>query len=1435
MADLNENILFGSSTPITFLNWLELQEVVSTEIQTNLDNYRNYILEWDKRKNTALFRSKNFFSSLYINLFKELTVNFTTEEERRYVINFDYTKTKNLDSIIPFFIDKLKSVCLYYSTKRDSLREKVAMMPYKGTDFSIKKTIKTIILDDIESGNILKVGEGRVSFPSLSSINRNLNVKVESLYDSTEYFNIPQSTANSTISSFGATDIDPNLYIDFKEAIIQAIREYPLLIDNIFSSFAVNYTLSGSELNLLRPRDFINYIQTLSSEDLKLNLKKRLAPEYVSTDFYYLSVGSTSTSVVSGLLFKTDNTKGSNLHSLKNIDNPTIASVQSLENLYTDYMMGKFFIPSKSGLLQYNAFKKNYYINYGKLSPNSVYVFPDPEIVESSKFNSPLVYKVDTSFNKEKLEGGVRLGEIISDSYFQRFYPYESLSQDLGLQPYGLSLVTDNVDFWNGEKDSEWARSDIWPGLNEVERLPIDERLSSLLQDSGKMLEWYSDIYGNEFGLYKDTESSSLFEKKRLTKGKLYIKNGVTGIVSSADITLNDIYLKYPGFVNSELREGIYSLYVIKNVIVLETKNYVVVDSYDFDFLTGKFLNVLSPGIYIPKAEINPDIEKFVNSFYVESSDNLYLCFLKLLPSLSGSNYKSIYPAIYQLEVDSLRFDQRYPGNGINATVYSLSSKNFTDYPEIDIRYVEGGKFSHKEKFNIFNLTYCAYNLNNIPFFINEQFSISEGFGDFVSYGSIMSKPYFYVRDINFSNPVPDHNLRFTGNYSEPAGYNDLSKFNWDLESSNYNNFHYVTRINPIFLNIPGDHYVHFNFDEYIFGNMFIGCENVRVTKIDNLNFIEYKTLNNTYSAISISQDNTWYRVRDYTFNNLPFTLSAYRPDKGNGSIILFNITTQLSGFSGVFCDDLYSVYKRVSIDKKGTGDGLVTTTPFCINCGDLCDILYPESGTLTLVPSAGPKSVFSGWLGGGCDGIAGNCFTTITENQTITAIFTKIPEYTVQVKTNLPNTSVITLDGKITCGESCSAIYTEGELAAVSASPAPVGFELDGFLGSDCGGNNPCGIIVARNYSLTANYVSSIETVDIYKNFPSLSTGAIRGVGDDGFFDILTSDGSILAYNEGNYNNGYIICSLSADKPIYGFAKFGVPRSDFVGITAVPSPPLVFTRFEGSPCNTTFNECGFFATNAVSITGYFDIPTYTVTVYNSGYGLYYVESSDGNLDCGTLSLFNFRDKCSYDYLSGTVLSISAFSLGDSKLFSLSSKFGGGIRENTPTGLSALTFNYIVTNNDTITAEGVGNTFHTLTVIKSGSNFASSGVVRVDIPGFEGYTIPTGTTSQVFTFLRGIDFEIYPTRSPNNHQYMYIVGSPLLIYNYEGSDFVNVVTDDVVTQNTTFNSVPTFAVNVSPGEAPLFANTFISTTGRREVFGTMTDNITAIVMFRPND
>ena len=430
------------------------------------------------------------------------------------------------------------------------------------------------------------------------------------------------------------------------------------------------------------------------------------------------------------------------------------------------------------------------------MTPNSVYVFPDPDVVEGGKDDFPLIYKVDVSWNKIGMEDGFRFGDVISDSHYNRFYAYESISQDIINQPYGLSRSTDNVDFWSSEKDSIWTESDLWPGLNEVEQLPLKDRTDSLLIDKGTLTDWYSDIYGNEFGLYKKLdENTTLYDKRNLVKGELYVKNTVTNLVSSFNNFFTTLYLKYPEKVGKELKDKFYSFYLIKNVLVIETENYVILDSYDFDLGIGKALNTLLPGIYIPKFEINSNLEKFINSYYVEENNTLFLCFLKLLPTLSASNYKSLYPVIYKMDVDTLNFEQKFPGRVFDATIYSLSSNITKDLSEVDLRYVEGGKFSFKDKFNVYNLSYLAYNLNEIPFLVNEQFTLNENKNEFTAYLPVLNKPYFYTHDVNFSNPTVDSTLRLAGTYSELAGNKDKVNFNWNVIDSGNDNFHFCSNI----------------------------------------------------------------------------------------------------------------------------------------------------------------------------------------------------------------------------------------------------------------------------------------------------------------------------------------------------------------------------------------------------------------------------------------------------------------------------------------------------------------------------------------------------------------------------------------------------------------------------------------------------------------
>ncbi len=79
-----------------------------------------------------------------------------------------------------------------------------------------------------------------------------------------------------------------------------------------------------------------------------------------------------------------------------------------------------------------------------------------------------------------------------------------------------------------------------------------------------------------------------------------------------------------------------------------------------------------------------------------------------------------------------------------------------------------------------------------------------------------------------------------------------------------------------------------------------------------------------------------------------------------------------------------------VSLTVSKTGSGTVSSNPVGIDCGSACSKSY-DSGTkvvLTATPASG--SSFTGW-GGACSG-AGGCTVTMSQNQTVTAIFSSNP-----------------------------------------------------------------------------------------------------------------------------------------------------------------------------------------------------------------------------------------------------------------------------------------------------------------------------------------------------------------------------------------------------------------------------------------------------------
>ncbi|MGE5281964.1 MAG: InlB B-repeat-containing protein [Chloroflexota bacterium] len=83
---------------------------------------------------------------------------------------------------------------------------------------------------------------------------------------------------------------------------------------------------------------------------------------------------------------------------------------------------------------------------------------------------------------------------------------------------------------------------------------------------------------------------------------------------------------------------------------------------------------------------------------------------------------------------------------------------------------------------------------------------------------------------------------------------------------------------------------------------------------------------------------------------------------------------------------------RKLTVERKGTGSGSVTSSPAGISCGSICSAKFAAGKEVTLKASPAAGSTFAGWSGGGCSG-TGACVVTIGEaDVTVTATFTVNP-----------------------------------------------------------------------------------------------------------------------------------------------------------------------------------------------------------------------------------------------------------------------------------------------------------------------------------------------------------------------------------------------------------------------------------------------------------
>lgn len=164
-------------TPFSLIEWLNNTNIDFNNIDETIPLYDSYLRDWnvssvEKNKVTILDTK-----TIYINLLKEITLDYTTEEERRHFLNVNFNDPTELDIVLPFFARKIKEIILYIVKQRELIK-------YQKSRYSIRAStagVERLILDHLSVN---------INTSSSTENVQSTNVIVEELFDlSDNYYN----------------------------------------------------------------------------------------------------------------------------------------------------------------------------------------------------------------------------------------------------------------------------------------------------------------------------------------------------------------------------------------------------------------------------------------------------------------------------------------------------------------------------------------------------------------------------------------------------------------------------------------------------------------------------------------------------------------------------------------------------------------------------------------------------------------------------------------------------------------------------------------------------------------------------------------------------------------------------------------------------------------------------------------------------------------------------------------------------------------------------------------------------------------------------------------------------------------------------------------------------------------------------------------------
>jgi hypothetical protein len=374
---------------------------------------------------------------------------------------------------------------------------------------------------------------------------------------------------------------------------------------------------------------------------------------------------------------------------------PNIAVLPTVECLSSVTNLGGFFVPQNLGATQY--LNKNYITSNSLTSTALSGIYEDPTkyiagrgLTKQDQISPFEIITENNTWLKEPPIAGPVAGTINKNVFkkYQKFIPYQTRYESNPRYRYGLTTPSSLQTPWTGPTDTDWKDLQNYP-VSFTGELNINNWTDSqiLKQFNLQLDNWTTDIFGNQYGLYKSLSGVQPNNRKNIP-GEIWVRKN-TQRVLPASTALSGVFDTYSNLnlYNELTGSGVYQIDVFFDTLYIQTANVIFFERLIYEFENDNILSLADEARNISLAlpvttNLNRELSGLTLTEFAKAGDSWFFPDRKqVLQSVCGLSGTVLLPELYLYDLNGIRLTKVFPVKQTDIIdINTLSSLNVQSF-----------------------------------------------------------------------------------------------------------------------------------------------------------------------------------------------------------------------------------------------------------------------------------------------------------------------------------------------------------------------------------------------------------------------------------------------------------------------------------------------------------------------------------------------------------------------------------------------------------------------------------------------------------------------------------------------------------------------------------------------------------------------------------